>query len=187
MWTDERIAELKTLWAEGLSASQIARRLGDTTRNAVIGIVHRHGLVGRKTITRMRSRKHAIQAKAGQFPVQFRTVGADGKSAQKIATQKPKGARPPVLPSDGAVLAVVAEEMRLSINHPADVGKDKLTLVDLESHHCRWAIGDPRTEGFHFCGRTKEHQSYCAYHAQRAYSGVSAAVIAARLEMEKAA
>ncbi|WP_281409432.1 GcrA family cell cycle regulator, partial [Oharaeibacter diazotrophicus] len=46
-WTDERVERLKTLWAEGLSASQIAAELGSVTRNAVIGKVHRLGLSGR--------------------------------------------------------------------------------------------------------------------------------------------
>ena len=41
-WTDERVALLKKLWMEGLSASQIAAELGEgVTRNAVIGKVHR--------------------------------------------------------------------------------------------------------------------------------------------------
>jgi len=46
-WTDERVERLKTLWSEGLSASQIAAELGAVTRNAVIGKVHRLGLSGR--------------------------------------------------------------------------------------------------------------------------------------------
>ena len=46
-WTDERVARLAKLWAEGLSASQIAADLGGVTRNAVIGKVHRLGLSGR--------------------------------------------------------------------------------------------------------------------------------------------
>ena len=36
-WTDERVENLKKLWADGLSASQIAAELGGITRNAVIG------------------------------------------------------------------------------------------------------------------------------------------------------
>ena len=47
MWTDERVELLKKLWADGLSASQIANELGSVTRNAVIGKVHRLGLSGR--------------------------------------------------------------------------------------------------------------------------------------------
>ncbi|WP_282892177.1 GcrA family cell cycle regulator, partial [Xanthobacter autotrophicus] len=46
-WTDERVELLKKLWSEGLSASQIATELGEVTRNAVIGKVHRLGLSGR--------------------------------------------------------------------------------------------------------------------------------------------
>jgi len=47
-WTEERVALLKECWAEGLSASQIAERLGGgTTRNAVIGKAHRLGLAKR--------------------------------------------------------------------------------------------------------------------------------------------
>ena len=51
-WSDERVEQLKTLWTEGLSASQIARALGGVTRNAVIGKVHRLGLAGRASPSR---------------------------------------------------------------------------------------------------------------------------------------
>lgn len=47
MWTDERVAFLRKRWAEGDSASQIAKKLGGVTRNAVIGKIHRLGLAGR--------------------------------------------------------------------------------------------------------------------------------------------
>src|SRR6201993_369506 len=51
-WTDDRVEQLKSLWTEGLSASQIARALGGVTRNAVIGKVHRLGLAGRASPSR---------------------------------------------------------------------------------------------------------------------------------------
>ncbi len=47
-WTDERIDRLRALWDKGLSASQIAKELGEgVTRNAVIGKAHRLGLKSR--------------------------------------------------------------------------------------------------------------------------------------------
>ena len=46
-WTDERVETLKRMWADGQSASQIAKELGGVTRNAVIGKVHRLGLSNR--------------------------------------------------------------------------------------------------------------------------------------------
>ena len=47
-WTEERVARLRKLWAEGNSASRIAKQLGGVSRNAVIGKVHRLGLNGRQ-------------------------------------------------------------------------------------------------------------------------------------------
>lgn len=43
-WTDERLGLAKALWADGHSASQIAKQLGGVTRNAVIGKLNRAGL-----------------------------------------------------------------------------------------------------------------------------------------------
>ena len=43
-WTDERVEILTKMWAEGNSASQIAKELGGVTRNAVIGKAHRLNL-----------------------------------------------------------------------------------------------------------------------------------------------
>jgi len=45
-WSDDRVERLKSLWREGLSASQVAHALGGVSRNAVIGKVHRLGLAG---------------------------------------------------------------------------------------------------------------------------------------------
>jgi GcrA cell cycle regulator len=46
IWTDTLQAQLRELWEQGLTASQIAAELS-VTRNAVIGKAHRLGLSGR--------------------------------------------------------------------------------------------------------------------------------------------
>ena len=61
-WTEDRVETLKKLWADGLSASQIAKQLGGVTRNAVIGKVHRLGLSGRATPSRPARRPAARPA-----------------------------------------------------------------------------------------------------------------------------
>tara|TARA_B110000305_G_scaffold134174_1_gene149773 strand:+ start:138 stop:635 length:498 start_codon:yes stop_codon:yes gene_type:complete len=43
-WTEEKVKKLRELWTKGLTASEIAGTLGDTTRNAVIGKAHRLNL-----------------------------------------------------------------------------------------------------------------------------------------------
>ena len=61
-WTDARVETLETLWREGLSAAQIAVRLGGVTRNAVLGKIHRLGLSERAVTPR----------RGGQRPVSVR-------------------------------------------------------------------------------------------------------------------
>ena len=75
-WSEDRVEQLKTLWTEGLSASQIARALGGVTRNAVIGKVHRLGLAGRASPSRserprlpMAPKVPSIRAHAPAVPV----------------------------------------------------------------------------------------------------------------------
>jgi GcrA cell cycle regulator len=45
-WTAERIESLKQLWEQGVTTAEIGRRIG-VTKNAVVGKVHRIGLVPR--------------------------------------------------------------------------------------------------------------------------------------------
>jgi len=51
-WTPEKEKKLKDLWKKGHTASEIARLLGETTRNAVIGKAHRLNLEARGTSKR---------------------------------------------------------------------------------------------------------------------------------------
>jgi GcrA cell cycle regulator len=78
-WTEDRVETLKALWNEGLSASQIAGRLGGVTRNAVIGKVHRLGLSGRaapaKPKTVERRAPETVSVRAQSVPMDPATWG----------------------------------------------------------------------------------------------------------------
>ena len=63
-WTDERIDQLKRLWEQGLTASQIAEDLGGVSRNAVIGKAHRLGLQSRPSPVRPNEPVEAAPAPA---------------------------------------------------------------------------------------------------------------------------
>jgi GcrA cell cycle regulator len=43
-WTKKRIEKLTRLWEKGISAREIAEKIGDVSRNAVIGKANRLGL-----------------------------------------------------------------------------------------------------------------------------------------------
>ena len=133
MWTDERVDQLKSLWTEGLSASQIARALGGVTRNAVIGKVHRLGLAGRATPNRI------------------------DRPRLPSAPRLHQRSREPELP--------VVEEEPIKLEDGSFVG-----VMAINDRMCRWPIGDPSAEEFHFCGRNpKTGSPYCEAHARKAY------------------
>jgi GcrA cell cycle regulator len=132
-WTDERVEQLKSLWNEGLSASQIARVLGGVTRNAVIGKVHRLGLAGRAGPARSERPRSSISH----------------KSIARAAAPEP-----PVVEEDPVIL---------------DNGQFA-TVLTINDRMCRWPIGDPAENEFHFCGRKPRLGSpYCEAHARKAY------------------
>jgi len=56
-WTDERVELLRRLWGEGRTAAEIARELGDVTRNAVIGKAHRLKLSNRVSPIQQNTKK----------------------------------------------------------------------------------------------------------------------------------
>ncbi len=69
-WTDDRITELTRLLALGTSCSQIASEMGGTTRNAVIGKIHRLGL---KSLHASGPRpKRLTEASAPRIRIRFR-------------------------------------------------------------------------------------------------------------------
>lgn len=44
------------------------------------------------------------------------------------------------------------------------------TLLELEANECRWPLGDPRQEGFHFCGAQQVlGRPYCIEHWQLSF------------------
>lgn len=57
-WTEERVAKLRELWAQGKTASEIGHALGGVSRNAVIGKVHRLKLSGRPSPIKHRPLEH---------------------------------------------------------------------------------------------------------------------------------
>lgn len=140
-WTDDRVEILKKLWAEGLSASQIATQMGGVTRNAVIGKVHRLGLSGRATPTK------------------------PSRGIENV----PSVPHTPKLLDDKLDIKPILADPAFSTPIILDTG-DKTTLPTLSKNMCKWPNGDPASDDFHFCGQpSPSGRSYCAYHAQMAF------------------
>ena len=148
-WTEERVELLKKLWQDGLSASQIAAELGGVTRNAVIGKVHRLGLSGRGQPTSSIKRQRRAAAPVARQPRQAISVG-------NLALQP-------------EVETVSEPQFRPRRDVVVPIAK-RLTIEMLTERTCKWPIGDPGKEDFHFCGNDSlDGVPYCEYHSGVAY------------------
>jgi GcrA cell cycle regulator len=92
-WTDERIDQLKQMWQNGMTASQIAEALGGVSRNAVIGKAHRLGLQSRPSPV-SKSEREAAPAPAPEPAAPPPPVAASEPTAS--APEKPAPATAPV-------------------------------------------------------------------------------------------
>lgn len=156
-WTEDRVATLTKLWADGLSASQIAKQLGGVTRNAVIGKVHRLGLSGRAKPSRPKP------AKTQSSPRRTAKRKAT-KSAPRTTSSKASAAAPKTAPA----------QLPVSLEPPLEAKPLKdgsyATILTLTDHMCKWPIGDPGSDEFRFCGRkTDPDEPYCKAHSMVAY------------------
>jgi GcrA cell cycle regulator len=150
-WNDERVDLLKKLWSDGLSASQIAGRLGGVTRNAVIGKVHRLGLSGRATTSRMKSHRPRARAQSTRRLMKPRFANIGNPALRQLYLGDTEPYTPP------------AEELVIPLN-------ERKSIQTLTEVSCRWPIGDPQLADFHFCGRNKiTGLPYCDFHARRAF------------------
>ena len=111
-WTPERVETLRTLHADGLSASDIAAQLGGVSRNAVIGKKSRLGLVSNQ-------------------PVAIRTSPVKRVRKPKVSVMS----YAPVWQKPSPMLCepVAIED---------DIPSDPVTFAELRNDQCKFPYGD---------------------------------------------
>jgi GcrA cell cycle regulator len=149
-WTEERVELLRKLWTEDFSASRIAAELGGVSRSAVIGKMHRLGLVGRGQPASSAERQYKARPPRNTRKLwRPMSIGNTALKAEPELLGEPE-----IRPFPSAVVPVAK----------------KLTFEKLTQHTCKWPIGDPRGEDFHFCGHdSPDALPYCRYHMRLAY------------------
>ncbi|MDE3029778.1 MAG: GcrA cell cycle regulator [Paracoccaceae bacterium] len=190
-WTDERVETLKKMWADGQSASQIAKELGGVTRNAVIGKVHRLGLSNRVGGS---DKDEAVAAKPEVVEAVKPAPRVEPMRVQEAPRAAPEPARPVTVPQAASVTQLPARKAIIPAGQPLppqpsaneispealasvrEVEKKakKLTLMELTERTCKWPIGDPATNDFWFCGLgTQAGKPYCEAHVGVAFQPMS--------------
>lgn len=135
----ELIGKLKDLLTQKLSMGQIADQLGNgLTRNAIIGKTRRMGWERPRAETKVSPQKvNHVRDKT-----RIKIASTHVVSTYKEVTEMP---------------VAIADR---------DIPKEqRKTILQLESWHCRYPVGEPSSEDFFFCGATQiEGSSYCAHH-----------------------
>jgi GcrA cell cycle regulator len=195
-WTDERIERLKTMWANGATASQIADELGGVSRNAVIGKAHRLGLEQRPSPVKPGEEKEVKKAAPAPAATAAPKPAAPKAEAPKAApaapaapvshapqTAVPHRSAPEMQyrsigpggfvrqgPGDQQAPIPPAPPRRLVPAKPSPEVADKTSLLDLNDRICKWPIGHPGEPDFHFCGeQANPGFPYCVAHCGVAY------------------
>ena len=188
-WSDERVAVLKKMWLDGNSASEIAKELGNITRNAVIGKVHRLGLSNRETNVSKAGatgNKETKGVKRGRPPKINKEPKKRGrpqkikepKDFDDITTESNKSTN--ASGTNGRTnetkLEVVSDlsEETLKDLLKVEMKSKKISLMDLTERTCKWPIGDPATDTFWFCGHEAEPgKPYCKTHISIAFQPIT--------------
>lgn len=142
-WTEEMVEGLRQMWLEGLTANEIAKKLG-VSKNSIVGKVHR------------------LCLKARPSPIKKKEEDAAPVAAvvEEATIETPEE----ILPEENVPV------MEVKTPKKVHKGAHHVKLMELDSHTCRWPLGDPRDEDFCFCGKkVRMGQTYCEEHANMAY------------------
>jgi len=176
VWTPAVLNKMKTFLSRGLSTAEIGKKIG-MSKNAVVGKLNRLGWNAKsqanpKNKVEVKKTKPASPVKKkptktetpakkasdGKKTAQSVKVGATPKGKTVVTVVKP-APKVPTIKSNSKTLAM---HQRI-IQH-------SLEMAALRPDQCRWPIGDPDSESFHFCGKQAfVGKPYCYEHCLQAY------------------
>lgn len=136
-WTVERVDALRKMWTEGLSASQIAHRLGaGLTRSAVCG----------------KANRLRLDSRVFKDPVR--------RAAQIAGRMKAKAY---AKPRSGVTLA--RKPMKVMAIPTLEPIPGRVTLVEVKE--CRWPVGDDKGVHLFCDAPRREGRPYCPFHDEK--------------------
>lgn len=188
-WDSGILKKLKSLVGKGLSTSEIGKKLG-ISKNAVVGKLHRMGWnsgavetpVAKKASVKSATKAVAKNDKKNAKTTKVVTKKTSAKPVDKKAVTKKVAtpAKTKVVTKDKAdkeekkpavqKTTKSADNTKKNLNVHQRIIQHSLEMMDLKPGQCRWPIGDPDSENFHFCGRSVfVGKPYCYEHCKQAY------------------
>ncbi|MDR0967973.1 MAG: GcrA family cell cycle regulator [Rickettsiales bacterium] len=159
-WTPAILNKMKTLMERGLSTAEIGKKIG-MSKNAVVGKLNRLGWNPKATgadVKKTSAKKEIkIRVKAPKkTPVK--------KTPAQIAITKKANSKVAAAPAKKKVSDKknMAQHQNM-IDHVMD-------MAMLRGDQCRWPIGNPDSDNFHFCGeKVFPGKPYCYEHCRASY------------------
>ena len=190
-WDNATLKKLKALTGKGLSTSEIGKRLG-MSKNAIVGKLNRMGWnakaganlaatdteqekpAAKKTVAKASESKKTATAATKKTPVKSATKKTVAKPVAKVTVKKAVADKKNTPVKEAAKKVekskptAKADAKSLAVHQR--IIQHSLEMANLKPNQCRWPIGDPDSEHFHFCGETVfVGKPYCYEHCKQAY------------------
>ena len=182
-WDSSMLKKLKALIGKGLSTAEMGKKLG-MSKNAVVGKLNRLGWNAKASETETKSKKNTktplkksikptvgkkVVAKTEKKPVKKENVKKTEPKAKKAQTpvKTPTVKTPKV---EKTVVKTASKKTKKDMALHELLIQHALQMANLKPNQCRWPIGDPDSENFHFCGeQVFSGKPYCYEHCRQAY------------------
>lgn len=172
-WDSTTLKKLKALTGKGLSTAEIGKRLG-ISKNAVVGKLNRLGWNAKAgTVSDTKPAAKTAPAVAKRAAPKKAPAPVAPKTTKKATPAPAKKAPAPAKKPAPKVAAPAPKSGKSSSKTLAmhqRIIQHSLEMANLKPGQCRWPIGDPDSENFHFCGADVfVGKPYCYEHCRQAY------------------
>ncbi len=188
-WDSNMLKKLKALIGKGLSTSEMGKKLG-MSKNAVVGKLNRLGwnskasesdakkLTVKKTVAKKTESKPKSKKTVSKV-IEKKKIVSKVTEKKKITTKTEKTSKN-LDKSDNAkqkekpIIKTASKKTKKDLALHELLIQHALQMANLKPNQCRWPIGDPDSESFHFCGETVfTGKPYCYEHCRQAYQFTS--------------
>jgi GcrA cell cycle regulator len=177
IWTEELIAKVRKMRADGIHAADIAEAMG-MTKLAVLGAAHRYklepvnfqGSIGNHIV--WTEERQALLRKLWIAGVMVTVIAQQfnctPRSIQRAALRFNLRRRAPrKANTNGFRLPPRLEATVESVADQSIPQEQRKTFMELTGDTCHWPVGDPQEPDFFFCGAETEGRTYCPAHHRR--------------------
>ena len=176
-WDNATLKKLKALTGKGLSTSEIGKRLG-MSKNAVVGKLNRMGWNSKaggvvttdtKKSSKVSEEKKSLVKKVAE-KLQKKKAAPKVDAKKVLPKKKVENKKAVAKTEDKKSTVKGAKTLNKSLAMHQRIIQHSLEMANLKPNQCRWPIGDPDSENFHFCGeQVFVGKPYCYEHCKQAY------------------